>query len=348
MLKRGVFLGKKGQGEMEEEVYSTLIQVAILVFVLVSLGLYLKSVRDNTVFEKIYLSRDIALLMNSIYAAPENIGYVYAAGETNLTKFTFKSQENYVVVNDKNSISNQEMFYKYATDLSFHEEFPLIEESKILTFVKNDNTLKVGTEGTGKLNALICQDINTKSSNWKTKVIIDPGHGSDINKPDDPGDVGYSTDAVKESVFTTQVATALKSFGYMLTRDYNYYLPLRDRISAAKNSDVIISLHVGNYSQDKNIALAFVSAESLKKAESRKLACLILNIFMTQFNFESIAIVPVFHSELLPDDPKQILMQDKIAVFLEIENINNKASVKALKPSEIASAINDALNQYYG
>jgi N-acetylmuramoyl-L-alanine amidase len=347
MLKRGA-LGKKGQGEMEEEVYSVLIQVAILIMVVIAMMLYLKSVRDNTLFEKMYLSRDVALLMNTLYAAPENVGYVYAAGTTNLSKYTFKGEENYVAVNYEKDRSEQERYYKYASDFSFKENFPLIEDADMITFVKNDNLFKVGKDGTGSLNSLICQEIDTSSKNWISKVIIDPGHGYDAGSPNiQKMDIGYSNDKLTEYIFTTHVGTALKTFGYKLTRNSNYYLPQDERLDVVQTAETIISLHVGNYSADKNIAIAFISAKSLKQAESRKLACLILNNLLAQIAIENIAIIPVFPSDLSVDDPKHILLPTKVAVYLELGNINNKASVAALNPIEIANAINDALKVYY-
>lgn len=345
MMKRGVFLSKKAQ-DMETMVYHVLIQIAILVMVFLEMLAYLKSVRENTLFEKMYLSRDVALLMNTIYAAPENIGYVYAAGKTNLSKYIFNTQENYVIVNEKTAVPSQEKFFHYGSDRFFNEDFPLIQDAQLLTFMKNDKYVKVGKSGTGNLNALICPEIDTSSKNWKNKVIIDPGHGA-REKADEPKDYGYSTDKLKESQYTTDIATPLKALGFKATRDFNLYTPFEERLLKVAGSDIIISLHVGNYSPDKNNVNAFISAEGLKKAESRKLACLILNNLLNRLNIDNVAIIPVFPSQLKKDDPQQILLQDKIAVLLELGNVNNKASVQALKPFDIANAINDGLRGFY-
>jgi N-acetylmuramoyl-L-alanine amidase len=342
MPKRGVFLGKKGQ-EMETEVYSTLMQIAILVFVLLSLGFYLKSVRDNTLFEKMYLARDVALVMNTLYAAPENTGMIYAAGEVNLANYSFDAKDNYITVSKKDESSGNEKYYHYATDRAYEEKFSAIVNSKTITFIKDDNHAAVNSSNEFILNDLICAQFDSSASNWKPNAIIDPGHGDDPNRAFEGRDTGFIMNTLQESDYTMQIGTILRNMGYRLTREYEHFIPQATRITAALNAEVIISLHLDNYSSDRNIIKAYISAESTKALESRKLACLLLSS-LAELKPDGAAIIPVFVSELTADDPRRILLKDKIAVLLELGNINSK---KNFKMYDIASSINNGLVHYY-
>lgn len=80
-------------------------------------------------------------------------------------------------------------------------------------------------------------------------VVIDPGHGGK-----DPGATGER--GVKEKMVVLQIANALKKdinrqrgFTAVLTRDQDYYIPLRQRLGIARKykADMFISIHADAY-----------------------------------------------------------------------------------------------------
>ena len=77
MRKRACFLNKKGQ-LMTQRMMIHLGMLAIAAFVWYLLSTYVKSIEKDTEFHRIVLSRDIALLMNTLYSAPGDVNYVYS------------------------------------------------------------------------------------------------------------------------------------------------------------------------------------------------------------------------------------------------------------------------------
>lgn len=89
MQKRGLFLNKKSQLITRQNIiHLGMIGAAVLVLVL-SLR-YIKSIEKDTEFQKIFLNRDIALLINTIYSSPGEIEYVYFFDKLDLSKFKFE------------------------------------------------------------------------------------------------------------------------------------------------------------------------------------------------------------------------------------------------------------------
>jgi len=342
MKKRGrLVLNRKA--EITNEIYNVLIQIIIIIMILVACMSYLNSVKKNTLFEKMYLSRDVALMMNTIYAAPENVKVEYFAANANLSDYTFESKDYYVIVNEKGKDIAHAKYYKYATDLTFEEDFPLITNADLIMFLKNNNKVQVDEETPDTISDFFCSPVIP--GNNDPYVIIDPGHGD--NPLFDLGDPGYVTDDIQESTFTTQISEVLNAgFDYDVTRPSDYYITMFERLSVLSRADVIISIHLGNYSEQENAVKAFISAESEKKQESITLACHILNNFAKNSQFD-VAIIPVVVSELSNEDPKLVLLADKVAVLLEIGNINNKESIELLDVYEIAAAINKGIKDYY-
>ena len=92
MQKKGLFLNKKSQLITRQNIiHLGMIGAAVLVLVL-SLR-YVKSIEKDTEFQKIFLSRDIALLTNTLYTPSGDLEYTYSFDKLDLSKFKleFKS-----------------------------------------------------------------------------------------------------------------------------------------------------------------------------------------------------------------------------------------------------------------
>ena len=89
--KRG--LGKKAQ--VEHEFYYIIAQMFLIVLIAVALFTFIDDVADQTLFEKNYLSKDIALIVNSIYASPGDVSYTYPGDIKNFI-IDFKPGQVYV------------------------------------------------------------------------------------------------------------------------------------------------------------------------------------------------------------------------------------------------------------
>ena len=91
MNKRGnnLFSSKRG---MDIELWFNTIELIIVVMAGIILLQTINSEADSTTYKKIYLSRDNALLMNTVYSSPGDIKYYYPE-ETGRFDFNFKKNE---------------------------------------------------------------------------------------------------------------------------------------------------------------------------------------------------------------------------------------------------------------
>ncbi len=114
--RRRIFLDKRGQ---TNEIYHILIQLLIAVTIYMILQSYIDSVAKDTLFEKSYLSKDLALLTNTIYGGPGEVKYLYVNDEVELGRFEFDFSDGKVKVGERGVEADIGAEYPYAEDLKF-------------------------------------------------------------------------------------------------------------------------------------------------------------------------------------------------------------------------------------
>lgn len=207
------------------------------------------------------------------------------------------------------------------------------------------------------LNYLPCP---RKASILKS-ILLDPGDGWDAaNKK---GSIGHTNqnENITESEITIQLANIFSGLLSRVaaidkTRDFavDSHMPMAQRASSAMKSDSIISIHLGS-SPDPTVnnALAYFNVHSMKKEESISLGCNILNAVSDAFpQITGLAFVPVnLDNELKADSESRysILLDDKVAVLLEIGNIQ-KPGMLVVRDSqiELAKAVLNGVERYHG
>lgn len=287
---------------------------------------------------KKYLAKDLALQLNTLYAIPGN---AYIINSENMGKFSIRFTNEFVEVYEFEKDPTRGLYpYVRTENSNLDVNF---DKPNQLVLVKDGDKIKI-QETIPEFSRSTCPDVNTKDLNWRTnkKIIIDPGHGYESGKE------------VEESKITTNIVSSLTVYlidaNYKLTRDGNYDLSVNDRLETIKNEnpDAIISIHIGSYSEDKNIVYAYVPKNSDKERENWKLACLISNQLTEKFGIET-KIIREDISSLKYDDPKQVLkFPDKVSVMLEIGNIQNEEGKEMLKNIvEISNSIYEGIGAYY-
>lgn len=148
MLKKR---GLNKRAEVETKIYFYIAEIVLVGFVLVFLYVYVSGIANSTLLEKNYFSRDIALLMNTIHAAPGNVDYLY---EGNLTGYNFivNLEKNKVSVYEKEEDANLgnpiKVSYPFMEDKAMqveYEEVQLVEGEK-LGLTKEADTVKTEVE----------------------------------------------------------------------------------------------------------------------------------------------------------------------------------------------------------
>lgn len=118
-------LGKKSQHEIMFIVF----QLMMIAAIFASLMFYVGSLKEQTFFRKLALSRDLALVANTLYAAPGNIEYTYTP-ELNLSEFDYSFDEQKISVIEQ----GRETVYPFGNDLLFNYLFPKIREPERIQF----------------------------------------------------------------------------------------------------------------------------------------------------------------------------------------------------------------------
>lgn len=290
---------------------------------------------------KKYLAKDMALQLNTLYAIPGN---AYIVNSENMEKFSIRFTEEIVEVYEFEKDPTRGIYPYVRTansklDINF-------DKPKQLVLIKDGNEIKV-QETIPEFKKITCPEVNTKDLNWRANknIIIDPGHGYDEESV-----------KLKESDITTNIADSLTvhlwGTNYKLTRDWNYAVTVNDRLDIieSEKADMIISIHIGSYSDKDNIVYAYIPKNSDKERENWKLACLILNSLNEKFDIDETKIIRENIKDLESTDPKQILkFSDKVSVLLEIGNLQSKKGQDMLKNIvQISNSMYyDGIKEYY-
>lgn len=100
MLKSGFFCNRKG--DISNPAYFTLIQIILAAMVIGALLLYVISAVNNSLYEQIYVSKDNALLINALYAAPGDVSDIYTEDKLKDFIIDYKGQTVSVTENTGN------------------------------------------------------------------------------------------------------------------------------------------------------------------------------------------------------------------------------------------------------
>jgi len=133
-----IFLDKKAD---TNAIYHVLIQILIALAVYVALQSYIDSVAKDTLFEKYYLSNDLSLLAETIYAGPGGLSYYYTNDRVQMSKFSFDfKQQKTSVVEQEGTLT---IAQPYGEDANAPYSGQRIENKDGLEFTKTRGRLEI-------------------------------------------------------------------------------------------------------------------------------------------------------------------------------------------------------------
>ena len=143
MQKRGFFSNNKGN-LITRQMLIHLGMIGLLVLIYFFLDAYVDSIRQDTQFEQLFLSRDIALLMNSLYSAPGNVEYTYSFENLDLSRYDFEFDSVHpdnmpTIIISREQIKKN---YPYGSNQE-SKEHSKISNSNGIKFSKSDSKVKV-------------------------------------------------------------------------------------------------------------------------------------------------------------------------------------------------------------
>lgn len=141
--KRGVNIFKYKNG-ISHDLFFNVFELILAVIVIIALFKFVNDVAEQTIFAKNYFARDMALLVNALYAAPGDVDYIY---NESTSKFMFDFNSNRVVVYEEgDSEDNRNILYFYAENenIPFQDAALSHEDGKRIKFSKSRTNLAAG------------------------------------------------------------------------------------------------------------------------------------------------------------------------------------------------------------
>ncbi len=99
--------------------YFTLIDLILLVIIAVGFTMFVAQIANSTLLEKNYLARDIALLVDTAYASPGQLNYVY---ERDISRYIVAFEDNHVKVRTESDVIPKQYWFADSDPVSLFEE----------------------------------------------------------------------------------------------------------------------------------------------------------------------------------------------------------------------------------
>ena len=315
--------------------------ITLLIIVLALTGpLYaINQKKDSTALGNEFLAKDIALTLESLMSNPGNVVLDYSQ---NVSKRTFIIEKDKVTVfyTGKEAV-------KYVAPLNHNPAFKInfntFKPEKTFRFEKNGNEITILMDDEKRMGAdrLNCPNIKTVDNNWKNKrFLIDLSHGTtdedkgnkfgELNEKQIVDEIGNYLSSNLETVFTRTIGTNLEG-------DRN------DRIT--DDIEAVLSLNVGSQNLGNEV-IAYIDIDGEKSEESYKMACMVVNSIAGKIDtVTQVGVMPITTDI---DENDMIIGHDKIAVHLEIGNLQDPDSREMLKKTaDIGQGIYFGLEGYY-
>lgn len=358
---------KSKNGIIQMQIIALFVTVLVLGAIFLPWLFKIQKMGSDLQFEKKFIAVDMGKSFDALHAVLGNAYLLYMLGNLNLSYSLGPSLIEVFEGKDKAKDGSLGM-YPFTEDgpegiLLHHKDLIYSNKTISSVFISKQgkeiffDSPSIHPEFRANLNYLPCprKVIPLKS------IIIDPGEGWDAaNKKGSTGHINQNEN-ITESEINIQLANVFSGLLSRIaaidkTRDFTVdsYMPLAQRISTAMKSDGIISIHIGSSADlNANNALAYFNVHSIKKEESISLGCNILNAVSDAFpQITGLAFVPVNLDNELKADPESrygILLDDKVAVLLEIGNIQKPGMLVARDSQiELAKAVLNGVERYHG
>lgn len=167
MVKRGFFLFRKNRsGAVVNLVLMRLFYVLLGTFVGLSLLGVINSYKNNTAFEKSYLSKDISFLANVIYFASGDLEFEYNQDKIDLDNFIFDFKDGIISVSGASNRGGRgKKSYRYAVDTRIDLYPSPLKSPYSLDFGKDGKSVFIGKKAKSR-NPLDCSRLDTTKSSW--------------------------------------------------------------------------------------------------------------------------------------------------------------------------------------
>ena len=312
-----LFRGKRGSETIEMAMIPAFALVIVFGVIFFGLLSFFEEIRNHTLFEKIFLKKDLAILIDTIYSAPGNVELNYPK-DTHAFTFTFTNSK--IEVYDPNTILHKQT-HPIINDRNISFQETTLEP----TFEEDELKEKVQIKITKLGNKMSITDFNTQITPF---TFVCP-------------EIENAETVQGKSLYIPPLVT-------------KEHLDSPDIITSSKDAFISLIKFTSNFDENNNNLVAYISSSSAKSLESERVACLILNEIITNTDLNTImddnSLKEITGITIIPTSEYGALNQDNIAVILQIGNQRIGESQNLLENEEamlaISSSINKGIEQY--
>lgn len=296
------------RGELNNTV---LIEIILLVFITAAFFYFHMTVRDNTLFEKSYTSRDIALLLETSQSVPGDIVVYYSQPTFDVGKYSYIFTDNLVQVFEGN-VSLAPTYYPFYLDLALYNALSVFQQPPAFVISKEKGTFDVVAHGTitsKTTKAFSCPSVaSTKTEQLSLIVLADSDlsfakiQSTLLNNPK----VDFAKKTKTEDTITEKTNLVLVLF------------PLSSETEGTTTGTKIL-----------------LNIPATDNQQSEKLACLIANAFLETFPDTDITYPIKSNNELLNKN------QNGLAVEIIL------GTAVASQTNSVSTALTAGIEEYY-
>lgn len=344
-MKRGFFFLKGKRGSWEDKLILWLFELLLAALVILLLLKWTHSVVEDTLFYKLYFSRDLSMFSNAVHASPYALSSLYPK---DVTGFTIEFGDGRIYVDEAKQFEGRKLSrvkYPFQSDSSIGMEHPTFEyipipcqeppdkslgdkawdwlmgkdcfqEPSIMRFTLEGHNITIDKSPAPIINLNSIKCSNADIGDVAKNVIID----TNIEEPLESSD-GTKNEAEIVQNIASILASSGKPSGISLDETNSNGLLIKLRMNDDLNNNVKVMI---GYK---------LKGENLAKAQ--KLACLLAN------NLAEMGV-----SGTSVQKTKDEMVGAEIVLNLELGSI--EAENRLIGNPETASSIWTAIDDFYG
>jgi len=132
----------KNKRGVENEVLFIIIESVLIIVIFIALFQWVNSIAKDESFEKMALSRDIALMVNTVQYLPGDLEYTYLIKNIDMSKFNYIFEDNSIQIKDPKKPLI--VSYPFSENNLLSNNFPHnIENPKSIEFENKNDIFKI-------------------------------------------------------------------------------------------------------------------------------------------------------------------------------------------------------------
>ncbi len=265
----------------DHEIWFIVFEIMLLGVVALFLFNHVNKLAKETLYEKDFLAKDLALTADTVLAVPGNIHYSYPL-DWATPKFNYIFQQYKLSIDEKKEVKTSHTIFPYANDLSFLlNTIPLNIPSKI-EFENSGYLLNIQEEIIPNQNKSKYPYIETKNTCQKEITLL----SGILKKPD-------GTDYTEQNSFAEPVKLELNQATTSTKTEFSICPPefcFQSIPSATSSNSALVLIFKNNVHEPDSLKL-YIPSNPLIIKQSRKLASLLINSLKEKDAFRNLPII---------------------------------------------------------